>query len=183
MEQSNVNYQAISDTLTQLQAARYKLSALCDYEAARWNATDRKFKRHFPPPWPPLASGPPPPAAAARSRRWQLPPPVAGAYESGAPPGVARQCAAWTGRAGWGRVVRQGLTRGEGFGAAGESLGGTISNGIARRKGAKDTAAAHTSPIAPRWRGRRRTQISLGGGGPGRWEGERRPAEGGAGCG
>ena len=34
--------------------------------------TDRKFKRHFTPPLPPLASGPPaPPAVAARSKDWR----------------------------------------------------------------------------------------------------------------
>ena len=54
-----------------------------------------------------------------------------------------------------------------------DAEGGTISNGLARRKGAKDTAAARTSPLGSRWRGRRRRQILLGEYGQGQWEGGR----------
>jgi hypothetical protein len=56
---------------------------------------------------------------------------------------------------------------------------GTISNGRGGRfqlKGANYAAAARTSLMDPRWRGRRRTRISLGGGGLGQWEVGWRPA-------
>ena len=85
---------------------------------ARWPPTDRKSKRPFPPPLPPPASDPPPPAAAARAPRWRCLQHAPAACTSGAQPGVAWQCAAWTGGAGWGTVERQGVTGSEGLGAA-----------------------------------------------------------------
>ena len=73
-------------------------------------------------------------------------------------------------------MASQGLPRARGSGrpdwAGG---GGTIANGMSC-KGTKYTAAARTSPMGARWRGRRRTPIALGEGGPERWEVERRPA-------
>jgi hypothetical protein len=49
------------------------------------------------------------------------------------------------------------VSRFEGLGT-----GGAISNAIVSHEGTKDTAAARTAPMGSRWRGLRRTQISLG---------------------
>jgi hypothetical protein len=103
------------------------------------------------------------PGAAARSRRWRLPQHAAAACQSGSKLGVARQCAVWTCGSGW---VRMAFQRFAGAKASGRpvsgKLGGTISNGISQREGAKYTAAARTSPMGPRWRGLHRTRIFLG---------------------
>jgi hypothetical protein len=128
--------------------------------------TDRKSKRHFRPPLPPPASGPPPPAA---------PPARGGCLRKRR---AARRGAGMRGldmrlRMGEGRT--SGVPGRQGLETAG--LKSTISNGISQRKGANDAAAARTTPTDPRWRGRRRTRISLGEGGQRQWEVERRPAE------
>ena len=90
---------------------------------------ERKDKATFSLLLPPLTSRPPP-AAAARVRRWQLPQHAAAAHRRSAQPGVARQCATWTGRAGWGTGERQGFP---GSGASEQpsgKAGGDDVNGI-----------------------------------------------------
>jgi hypothetical protein len=119
----------------------------------------------------------PPPAAATRSPCWRLPQHAAAARRSSAQPGVARRSSVWTGGSGEVRMASQGFAGGEGLGAARwENSGGRDFKGISNHEGATYTVAARTSPMNPGWRGRRRTRIALGGGGPGRWEVERRPA-------
>jgi hypothetical protein len=51
-----------------------------------------------------------------------------------------------------------------------EKLGGTISKRHFSHEGAQYAAAAPTSPLGSRWRGRRRTRRVLGDNGPGHWE-------------
>ena len=139
-----------------------------------WCSEDRKYKATFSPR---RCHRPPPPAAATCAQRGRLPQHAAAARPSGAQPGGARQGTAWTCRSGWGTVERQGGTGSEGLEAVRrESLGGTISNGIARRKEGKYTAAARTSPTGPRWRGLGRTRSVLGDNGQGQWEVGRTPA-------
>ena len=91
--------------------------------------TDRKFKRHFTPPLPPLASGSPPRAAAAYAQRWRLPQHAVAACRGGEQQGVVRLSAAWTGRAGWVTLRTHGFP---GLRASGRPVGrswrGTISS-------------------------------------------------------
>jgi hypothetical protein len=69
-----------------------------------------------------------PPAAAPRARPWQRPQQAAVACRSGAPHGMARPCAVWTGRAGCRRVQAQGFSGRQGLGTArtGRLRGGSI---------------------------------------------------------
>jgi hypothetical protein len=119
----------------------------------------------------------PPPAAAARARCWRLPQHPAAARRSSAQPGVARLCAVWTCRSRWVTVERQGFPGVEvSKRPVGKSWGGRFQTGFHRCKRAKYTAAARTSPMDPRWRGLRRTRISLSEGELEQWEGGRTPA-------
>jgi hypothetical protein len=83
-----------------------------------WSGPNRKCKRHFTPPLLPLASGPPPRAAVACTQRWRLPPHAAAACRGGAPQGVVRLSAAWTGRSGGGDAEDARVSRCEGLGTA-----------------------------------------------------------------
>jgi hypothetical protein len=75
----------------------------------------------FTPPLPPSASA----GGHCRPRRWRRPQHAATACRSGAQQGVARQCAVWTGRAGWARLRTEGSSEVEGLGTARrEKLGG-----------------------------------------------------------
>jgi hypothetical protein len=125
----------------------------------------------------PLFASPLPPSASAGGHR-SLAVMAAAPARSGALPqrpqlGVARHCAAWTGGAGWGTLMPQGVPYAR---TSGRPVGGTISNGISQvQRGQILCHCAHVA-YGSRWRGPTQTRISLGDNGQGRWEVERRPA-------
>jgi len=85
-------------------------------ELLQWYHTrvgDRKYKATLSPR---RCHRPPPPAAAAGAQRWRLAQHAAAPCHSGLQQGVARLSAVWTGRSGWGRVERQGVTGAAGSG-------------------------------------------------------------------
>jgi hypothetical protein len=117
---------------------------------------------------------PPPPPAPRRQ-------PLLAGGESGSQLGVGRLCAVWTGGSEWGSMALQGFA---GAAASRRPVSGKLGEEDFKRhftvrRGEIHRCGAHLT-YGLTLRGLCRTRISLGEGGPGQWEVEQRPAEGGA---